>query len=118
MVSTLVGQVNLHERHRIIVNYKKYVIKKKLRCPVNTKFGGRSRVAKEKIRVNGKFVKTTKKRDGIEEEKWKFRSLVKYNEMKKVFILMHKKITKLYNIYKALINPDKNLTEHFTFYRF
>lgn len=52
-----IGKYSLSERSKRILKYKLKVVSRRSRCPISKKFTGRSRVATEKVRVNGRFVK-------------------------------------------------------------
>eukprot|EP00347_Sterkiella_histriomuscorum_P010179 403377303 len=56
----MVGQYTLSERSKRILKYKEKVQKRRQICKLSKKFNGRSRVATNKVRVNGRFVKAQK----------------------------------------------------------
>jgi hypothetical protein len=53
--------MSLVERHRKIIKYKQKLVKRRKTRPISKKFVGRSKVAVDKQRVNGKFVKKESK---------------------------------------------------------
>lgn len=53
----LVGSDSLSERSRKILKYKKKLFKRRMLHPISKNFSGRSKVALDKKRLNGKFAK-------------------------------------------------------------
>jgi hypothetical protein len=51
--------MTVSERSKKILKYKQKITMRRLRCPISKKFSGRSKIACQKVRVNGKFVKAT-----------------------------------------------------------
>jgi hypothetical protein len=49
--------MTMEERFRKIIKYKQKLVKRRKTRPISKKFVGRSKVAADKQRVNGKFVK-------------------------------------------------------------
>jgi hypothetical protein len=51
--------LTLSERSKKILKYKQKLIQRRRTCPISKKFTGRSKVANQKLRINGKFVKAS-----------------------------------------------------------
>ena len=54
------GNFPLSERSKRILKYKAVIFQRRLRFPVSKRFTGRSKVALQKTRLNGKFIKSNK----------------------------------------------------------
>jgi hypothetical protein len=54
-----IGAYSLLVRSKKILKYKLKLAQRRQKCPISKKFNGRSHVAAQKVRVNGKFVKKT-----------------------------------------------------------
>jgi hypothetical protein len=52
-----IGAYSLKLRMKKILAYKKKLLKRRTQKPISKKFNGRSKIASQKLRVNGKFVK-------------------------------------------------------------
>jgi hypothetical protein len=52
-----IGKYTVAERSARILKYKAKIFSRRLKCPISKKFSGRSKVATQKLRINGKFVK-------------------------------------------------------------
>lgn len=52
-----IGAYSLAVRSKKILKFKMKLLKRRKQCPISKKFSGRSKVAAQKVRVNGKFVK-------------------------------------------------------------
>lgn len=50
-----IGGLSVQTRLEKIAKYKLKLAKRRARCPLSRKFGGRSKAANSKIRINGKF---------------------------------------------------------------
>jgi hypothetical protein len=55
----MVGQLTHDQRRMRVISYKKKIFARRLTKPISKKFNGRSKVAIQKLRVNGKFVKAS-----------------------------------------------------------
>lgn len=55
--SMRIGMYSLRIRAKKILAYKKKQLRRRLQKPISKKFNGRSKIATQKLRVNGKFVK-------------------------------------------------------------
>lgn len=51
----MIGSLTLGIRLHKIMKCKSKVAKRRQACPISKKFGGRSKAASNKVRINGKF---------------------------------------------------------------
>ena len=56
-IAHFIGKLTLAQRIARVLNYKKKLCARRLNKPISKKFSGRSKIACQKLRVNGKFVK-------------------------------------------------------------
>ena len=53
----IIGKLTISDRSKKILNYKHNLLKRRKNVPISKKYDGRKRVACQKLRVNGRFVK-------------------------------------------------------------
>ncbi|TNV77901.1 hypothetical protein FGO68_gene11307 [Halteria grandinella] len=54
---TYIGQLTIADRRLRVLEFKKKIYARRISKPISKKFNGRSKVACQKLRINGKFVK-------------------------------------------------------------
>jgi hypothetical protein len=57
VIANKVGKQSIQQRKLRIFKYKLKMIKKSIEIPVDTKYEGRSEIAKNKVRLRGRFIK-------------------------------------------------------------